>query len=542
MNSTQSNKAVAIVLVIDDNRTRDAIYKKFFALLSNQNNFLYEIRPIVAASPSEAINSLLAREPCLVVLDMMLDGIWEEHSDKIYEALSRTQCPMGLLSLDFNNVAASKSANTVLAKLRAVPKLGFWPYSTTIARYCEGGIENKAPATMLEDPIGAWNLIFQEALGHGRHWKPNTQGEVTFLHLTDTHFGKSEPDYLKAFAVNNGAKGNNNVGGAAALSADYLIWTGDITNTGLPSEFEQAKKFASDIKDVGLLPRSCPISIVPGNHDLCWPLALASRLALEDISSAEDSSSCALPVMTASAKLQKRWVVKNESINEELWEYGAQPFRDFYASLVEEPAPLTVVGFCLHTQWAHLGFAVLELPVEAHVVQSDTSASKPAPFVSVSDFKNITNNAIKSLRDANLHKDVCIVFLIHGRTPDQPEDWVERWTELVDSIEELGHATIIFGGHEHAAAQVLKGRRLTIVGVPHDLKNTAGSQTLPGVGFIRLSGLGTKRLRCEITKVQLGGGHTDRSKWRQVLPPTRYEIAAADPHPWAHVTAFSLDQ
>lgn len=539
MNLLEAKKPDATVLIIDDDRARDEVYEAFFALLTNHKNFVYRIRPFIASTPSAAIKYLLAREPCLVVLDMMLDGIWGEQSDLIYEAMSRTQCPMGLLSLDFNDGAASKSANKVLAKLRSVPKLGFWPYATAIERYCKGPYASQAPVQLLDDPVSVWNLAFQEAQGHGKHWQPHSPGEITFLHLTDTHFGKSKPDYLEAFAVSNGAKGRNNSGGVPALVADYLIWTGDITNRGLPSEYSEARQFAKDIRTAELIPMSCPISIVPGNHDLCWPLALSSRLSLEDIDKAEKVTLPAFVGGRTEDTTPKHWVVKDVSVNHEIWTFGTQPFRDFYTDLVGEPAPSMEVGFRLHTQWAHLGFAVFELPIEAHVVQSNTLSARPPPFVSDLEFKNITNAAIKAFQDSTLEMDVCVIFLIHGRAPDQPESGAERWSELVDRIEEIGHATLIFGGHEHAATHLAVGRRLTIIGAPHDKRNTYGSQTLPGVGFIRLFGLGTKRLRCEITKVQQGTGDTAPSKWVQLLPPQRFEIATAKPHPWVNVTVFS---
>jgi hypothetical protein len=537
MNTNQHNKPIATVLVIDDDRGRDEVYKKFFGILSNHKDFRYHIKPNIPTTPSAATCALNSREPCLVVLDMMLNEEWGEQVDEIYIAMNRTQCPMGLLSVDFNSISASKSANKVFSKLKAVPKVGLWPYVEAIEKYCKGLTVGQPPKD-LGPQISFWNNIFEDAMGHGKHWQPHSPGEVTFLHLTDTHFGNSTPDYLNAVAISNGAKGRNNSDGAAALIADYLLWTGDITNLGLPDEFEKAMVFAKDIVKAELLPKSSPIAIVPGNHDLCWPLSLSSRMAFEDIPNEPEAES-AVPAHSTTKKVtHQRWVVKDTLVNPMLWRYGTQPFRDFYADLVGELAPTIEIGFRWHTEWAHLGFAVLELPIEAHVVQSNTSTEKPPPFVSNEEFKAITDSAIESFQELRLKREVCIVVLIQGRAPDQPESGAARWSELIDRIEEGGHATIVFGGHEHAATHITNGRRLTIIGAPHDPKQTIETDSLPGVGFIRLLGLGTSMLKCEVTKVQRGTGDIDPSKWVQ-LSSKRYEIAAADPHPWSKVTVFS---
>lgn len=58
---------------------------------------------------------------------------------------------------------------------------------------------------------------------------------------------------------------------AAAIAADQLVVTGDITNLSLESEYEEA---------VALLraaSRSAPVTVVPGNHDIYLPVTLRER-------------------------------------------------------------------------------------------------------------------------------------------------------------------------------------------------------------------------------------------------------------------------
>ena len=49
---------------------------------------------------------------------------------------------------------------------------------------------------------------------------------------------------------------------AAAASADYVVVTGDITNLGLESEYDEARRLIDSIA------RTTEVTVVPGNHDI----------------------------------------------------------------------------------------------------------------------------------------------------------------------------------------------------------------------------------------------------------------------------------
>jgi hypothetical protein len=506
-------KQAASVLVIDDNRTRDAVYRNFFKVLSAHDEFMYSVNVIIPDSPTKAIHEILRKSSCLVVLDMMLTDEWEAHTSHLYEALKRSGVSIGMLSLDFTAEDSAKAANRVLTELKGCPKAGFWPYEQTIERH---GAQNMS---LLANQISVWNLTFNEALGFGKHFQPNTVGEVTFLHLTDTHFGKTTPDFLNAIEISNGAKGINNLPNEQAkhLQVDHILWTGDITNTGMPAEFDLALKFRSQLESAAMLTESTPISVAPGNHDLCWPLALSSRLKFFE----------------NKEEMKSWWQLDYDSKFISLWEFGMQPFRKFHRQIVGQDAPEQEVGFSWHPEWAGLGYAVLVLPIENFVVKikSGDGEITPAPFINEQQFKNITDQAIKAIKASLLNKGVCIIVLIHGRTPDQPDSGAKRWDRLMDLIIQEGHPLLVIGGHEHETTHLAKGRRLTIIGTPHAVESTKGSETLPGVGFIRLKGLGTAALSCELVKVQKGRGDKDPDKWIQ-LPATRFVLKSDGQRQW----------
>lgn len=497
------------ILIVDDERERDVIYEQFFRRLSSEPDSSHIICPLLPKTPTEAHSILRSRRPCLVVLDMVLEGDWQKSASMIYHTIVAKRYAVALLSNNFNDATTGLTTTSVLMELSSAPKLGFIPYSAAIQRFFVESVGNiEALDAIPGDTVNVWNFMLAEALGHGRHWRPKTNGEVTFLHLTDTHFGPVQPDYLNVVGMENGVKNSG-------LHADYILWTGDITEHGYPSEFQAAASFAQDLVKSKFVESSCPFSLTPGNHDLCWPLALSSRLKLVELPDQpavrSTTQECITPVPSDGARKEKAWVVEDGAVNDELWRFGLSPFREFFTSLVGEPSPTD--GYRLLTHWVHLGFVVLELPLETHVVQSRSHQPEPLPFVSEEEFKDISNKAIASFAEAQLEKSVCVIVLIHGQDPNNGKGNVNRWNQLMTEICNSGNAVIVLGGHEHSVDHILSRNRLTIIGAPHDEKKTAGNLTLPGIGFIRLSGLSTNGLKCEITKLEKSAADGGSTKW-----------------------------
>jgi hypothetical protein len=511
------NKPEVEILIVDDDRDRDPIYTQFFNRLSAEPDSSHIIVPLLPKTPSEALSFLRSRRPCLIVLDMVLEGDWQKSVLMIYQTIKTQRYAVALLSNNFNDATTGVTTTGVLVELASVPKLGFLPYAASIQKFFVRSVGRVEDLDAIPgDTVLVWNCMLAEALGHGGHWRPATKGEVTFLHLTDTHFGPVQPDFLNVVGMESATRD-------AGLQADYILWTGDITEHGYPKEFDAANVFAMDIKKAKFIGKSCPISVTPGNHDFCRPLALSSRLEWVDVAEATVG---ATPTVVSSQshfddqkaeRKRKEWKVRDHSVVDELARYGLAPFNEFVTRVVGEPN--SKEGYRLLTHWAHLGFAILELPLEAHTVSSRSDQTDlPQPFISDLTFKNITNKAIESFRAADLHRLVCVIILIHARAPDNGQTKVVRWKDLVARICEFGNPVIILGGHEHANDHVPYKNRLTIIGAPLDEHKTTGGLTLPGVGFIRLSGLRTEELRCDVTKLQKSADDGGISKWGAATP------------------------
>ena len=324
------SKCPVRVLIVDDESERKEIYDDFFGRLSTQLKS-YSITPLIPQSPSEALFHLDSRAPCLVILDLVLTGEWRTQASLIYSRIRDLGFPIVLLSGRLEERGSDRDATAVLAQLKAIPKLGFVPYATSIRSHCRTlvGARNEDP--LPDDTLGMWHFMIAEALGHSVSWNPAREDEISFLHITDTHFGHDiTPDYMNVVAMQTGvesrAVASNNI------YADFVLWTGDITDHGYPREFDLALQFAKDLRQANFLTDPCLFSITPGNHDCCWPLALSSRLEMQSTSEQHDGSS------PTGAANNWEWRLTNTTVNSELWRFSLLPFHRFYEELVGEPA------------------------------------------------------------------------------------------------------------------------------------------------------------------------------------------------------------
>lgn len=494
------------ILIVDNDRGRDPVYETFFERLEASPDFGVTVELLLPRTPSQALEYLRAKRAHMVLLDIMLNSDeWAAQASAVRQAISASGLPLGLLSGGFGTPEYDEITLEILRVFVSSPKLGLFPYAASIESHFfdVNGVRNQT--TELPKRLADyWKLIYMMVTFPGANlsWQPKTKGEITFLHLTDTHFGDSVSDYLDAKGIYSGAK-------KAGLTPDMLVWTGDITNRGMPGEFAAAAAFFQNLKEARVLSSACPVSLAPGNHDLCWPLALASRLQF--VEEKVDEASAGIPNATKSG--QGSWKVQKESVASGLWEFGFQPYRDFFQNIVGEAAPTVAQGFRWQPQWRHLGIAILEIPLEEHIVRSNTKDSDPAPFVSEDVFNGITNASLKSIEASELDKRVCIVVLLHGRNPNKESTLVKQWNRLMSGIAAMGHPVIVPAGHEHQLAIAPNARRLTIVGTPHHEKHTNDSPSLPGVGIIQLRHLLTNEVECGYSKIEKGPNEKGETVW-----------------------------
>src|SRR3569832_1942058 len=82
---------------------------------------------------------------------------------------------------------------------------------------------------------------------------------MRIAHLSDLHFGHHDPEWARGLAAD-----------VSAQEPTLVVVSGDFTQRGTRSEFEQARSFLSSL--------SVPFFAVPGNHDVPM-LNLFTRLA-----------------------------------------------------------------------------------------------------------------------------------------------------------------------------------------------------------------------------------------------------------------------
>src|SRR5882672_535458 len=131
---------------------------------------------------------------------------------------------------------------------------------------------------------------------------------VRILQISDPQFGSPLPESFD---------GQTRVMVQAILSEwrgppHFIMLTGDITESGLPSQFSLATAWISDFTsqlDETLLPKR--FFMVPGNHDICRPLGWSGRVDVE----------------------KKELSVGDNQVAAELQQYALAPFHNFAASL-----------------------------------------------------------------------------------------------------------------------------------------------------------------------------------------------------------------
>src|SRR5262244_738354 len=97
---------------------------------------------------------------------------------------------------------------------------------------------------------------------------------VTVLHVSDTQFGQyhrfADQDSLAAHLVRD----LRQLVASGVPPIDLVVFSGDIAEKSVKGEYAQARAFLDKILDhTGLAAER--VVVVPGNHDVSWPLSKA---------------------------------------------------------------------------------------------------------------------------------------------------------------------------------------------------------------------------------------------------------------------------
>lgn len=223
------------------------------------------------------------------------DGKWIASGDYkgsiiLYRVADARRIPLDglnrpILSVSFSpdsRFLASKSLDSITLWriedcriIRTYDVKGFWPYTTVAFRPNVGqvspGLEGPgtepvkrvstlAATTEADSVVRLWQVTWDSL-------QETKRDPLRILHLSDLHF-TSHTD-VTALLGSLSADLGDSPGGLNAPKIDFLVISGDLTESGLEPEYERAVEFVAGImSEYDLPPRRC--IVVPGNHDMDW--------------------------------------------------------------------------------------------------------------------------------------------------------------------------------------------------------------------------------------------------------------------------------
>ncbi|OLN27624.1 hypothetical protein DVDV_2038 [Desulfovibrio sp. DV] len=282
------------VLVIDDDRDRDEIYRHFFESYMRKNSVV--ITPVFVENPEKLYDELISLPFSAIISDVILEKTVEWKKISLFDMfhfLSKRhfKIPILLVSKEWDDT-----------NFEEVSSLFEFDFFSNILQWKM--FEKEKLDEYLENTFTlAINKYLKKSNAFSTLQK--IDNEIIILHLSDLHFGFSDDqlaeDSLFAITTLVRTKFGEN-------APHFLAITGDITEHGLPSEFTHAKKWIQELQSLLSNPFTM---IVPGNHDFCVPLSCATNIAIEE----------SVGKFTA------------DIINADLCNYSAYPFLDFSSSV-----------------------------------------------------------------------------------------------------------------------------------------------------------------------------------------------------------------
>lgn len=257
------------ILIIDDDftdKTRNRI-ETYEYLLEKDENELYSFTPSFC-HPKELHNiSTELQKAHLVIIDMFLEGDKTEDADIfIYQ---------GENMIDF--IRDNRPDIPVFGVTEHWPLMGKGNNGRKLFDYnLVGGASWGALATQQSSLRYNFFRYIEERTQTSIKLDPNEA--INILHLGDFQFGgewsgdgKPQDKYNKCmFDISNEIK----------HSVHLLFVTGDFCQHGKPSQFEEAYTYLTQLSETLSIPKHCRY-IVPGNHDVSFPLQLSSKIQFD---------------------------------------------------------------------------------------------------------------------------------------------------------------------------------------------------------------------------------------------------------------------
>lgn len=295
------------------------------------------------------------------------------------------------------------------------------------------------------------------------HTELDPDASLTILHLSDLQFGGPS---ASPSVAEHGARIAAELFDSLPLMSDgyalkpqILAVTGDVAQVGAPSEFKEGLRFLRILQRELAIPiESC--FVVPGNHDVSFPLAAAPYLSFDFRS----------PFSAALGAKDSNPRVVHSATADGLDCYGLAPFYDFSRSLggrdewtpqATADCPLKRPTWFTSETYVHLGVRIIGLNTVGLLGPEDPSSPKIPEDAVIA-----LGNHLDRVRARPLGREAVNVVLLHH------SPWAGIGKEslgadgefLLSRLASRGDAIILFG---HIHQQIASVRPFT---AGHDLQ------------------------------------------------------------------------
>lgn len=413
------------VLVVDDDKTRGAVYLNALQRIGHVLRSRWEFEVHFCNTVAECMEfPWESGKVQLALVDMVLtEGGWDESKERrLDEMLLRHRLPVIAVSAKFNDKEANVRVNNLLVPLYReqipVQQLLWEPLKAAVEAELE-----------LEDTAALVNFVLSASAQIDLSLSKADDEPLGALHLTDLHFGRCEwrggdlPTLGRAFRKEG------------LPIADFLLLTGDVSQSGCPQDYEGAKSYFTAVRDhriIDFASRDFPsprILVCPGNHDFSRPLALAANItSVSKVKPQEDDVFEVRMELAANAA----WMLR----------YASAPFRQFVKGMTGRTGDwLHQPGFAIDARFRHLGVLFVELAVEKFEIKNYQQGITDAEL---SDRLTAASAAIAKERSSG----DCVVVLAHRYSSD-------LWSKLKGMIDSflgglgVDGPVVYCAGHEH---------------------------------------------------------------------------------------------
>lgn len=318
-------------------------------------------------------------------------------------------------------------------------------------------------ALHLQKVLDEWHQ--QDSLGL------NADDSIRILHLSDLQFGGFDEKNFRLECQAMNAKIRQSWGNK---SPTFIAITGDIVEEGLPSQYHTAenwlKNFVCNFDDWSL--PNARILVVPGNHDVCLPLAAAGRVSLDKTNS--------------ELRLMSKEDVRTDF--DALSSFAFEPFRKFAlrasgASCEDSAeywlntrylfsAGLVFFGINSSCKISPNGFPIASLPEKA--------------------LENLTNELRSRVDEESLRNAVVIGLLHHSPFTETGNRGINNPDEFELFGRNLGNSMMVLHGHVHSQDSQIRdydGYQVLRISAPTPTQDGASrpADSLRGFNLLQLN-------------------------------------------------------